>query len=92
MNEERLTALSLAIETGTDMHFDKEELEWLIAAARERNELAERLEINEEASGYDGIYCRDATIKEQDKKIVALKSEIELLKENIRQLTEDRTA
>ena len=40
MNEERLTALSLAIETGTDMHFDKEELEWLIAAACERNELA----------------------------------------------------
>ena len=39
MNEERLTALSLAIETGTDMHFDKEELEWLIAAARERDAL-----------------------------------------------------
>ena len=39
MNEERLTALSLAIETGTDMHFDKEELEWLIAAVRERNAL-----------------------------------------------------
>ena len=43
MNEERLTALSLAIETGTDMHFDKEELEWLIAAARERNKSHVRL-------------------------------------------------
>jgi hypothetical protein len=39
MTPERLNALAIAIETGADMHFDKEELEWLIKAARERDAL-----------------------------------------------------
>ena len=87
MNEERLTALSLAIETGTDMHFDKEELEWLIAAARERNELEHERAKWESLSG--DLFQAQARV---EKEKLALKSENELLKENIRQLTEDRTA
>ena len=47
----------------------------------ERDALKERLEIDDDHPDYDGIYCRNVTISEQDKKIDTLRANNAALRE-----------
>ena len=85
MNEERLNELW---DQAVRDQWNIEEVRNVIAAARERNALKRENEWLKSAGYKQGQNIADGHAIE----INALKSEIELLKENIRQLTEDRTA
>ena len=55
--------------------------ESLATIKAERDALKKRLEVEGDYPDYDGIYCRDVTIKEQDKKIDTLRANNAALRE-----------